>query len=225
MKISALFYSALAFVILGAVLFGLDWQPATLSPMAPIQVVALPPPPPPPPPVVAPKPAVQSSVATSPAAPKVAAPRSAAPRSAAPRSAAPSPAPVAVAPVAPPAEAPKPLCDIAACTQAYHSFTASDCTYLSSTGRRLCTKGVVPTAAVTPAAPVAPASSDVPASIIQEERGAQPATPPAAPTDTQAGTPTGAKCNVSACATAYRTFTASDCTFMASGGVRRLCTK
>ena len=112
----------------------------------------------------------------------------------------------------------KPLCDVAACTQAYHSFTASDCTYLSSTGRKLCTKGVVPTAAAPPAAP---GSSDAPALIMQEERVAQ----PAAPANTQVGTQTGAKCNVSACAVAYRTFTESDCTFMASGGLRKLCTK
>jgi hypothetical protein len=33
------------------------------------------------------------------------------------------------------------------------------------------------------------------------------------------------KCDVTACAAAYRTFTASDCTYMPSAGVRRLCTK
>jgi hypothetical protein len=32
-------------------------------------------------------------------------------------------------------------------------------------------------------------------------------------------------CNVDACASAYRSFRASDCTFMAIGGLRRLCTK
>jgi hypothetical protein len=42
------------------------------------------------------------------------------------------------------ADAP-PKCDIAACTEAYHSFTASDCTYMPSAGvRRLCTKGTPP---------------------------------------------------------------------------------
>ena len=40
-----------------------------------------------------------------------------------------------------PAEAPKPLCDVAACAAAYHSFRASDCTYMPTAGvRRLCTK-------------------------------------------------------------------------------------
>ncbi|HSP50097.1 MAG TPA: hypothetical protein VLN61_07930 [Pseudolabrys sp.] len=33
------------------------------------------------------------------------------------------------------------------------------------------------------------------------------------------------KCDIAACAAAYRTFTASDCTYMPSAGVRRLCTK
>jgi hypothetical protein len=215
MKISVFFYSALAFVIISGVMFGLDWQPATLSPMAPIQVVALPPAPPPPtavPKPTVPKPTVPSPAITSPVATSLAGPKVAAPSPAAPSPAAPSPAAPAAAPP------PKPLCDIAACTQAYHSFTASDCTYLSSSGRKLCTKGVVPTAA---APPVAPASSDAPPPIMQEEHGAQ----SAAPANTQAGTQAGAKCNVSACATAYRTFTESDCTFMASGGVRKLCTK
>jgi hypothetical protein len=215
MKISVFFYSALAFVVISGAMFGLDWQPAILSPMTPIQVVALPPPPPPQ--MVAPKLAVLSPATTSPAAKIPDAPSPVAPSPEAPSPA----APVAIAPAAPPVEATPPiaLCDIAACTRAYHSFTPSDCTYLSSAGRKLCTKGVVPSAAIK--TPAKPASSDAPASIRQEERGAQ----PTAQTNTHGGTQTGAKCNVSACATAYRTFTESDCTFMASGGVRRLCTK
>lgn len=44
-----------------------------------------------------------------------------------------------------PAVAPQPLCDVAACTAAYHSFRASDCTYMPTAGvRRLCTKGKPP---------------------------------------------------------------------------------
>ena len=44
-----------------------------------------------------------------------------------------------------PAAAAQPLCDIAACTAAYHTFRASDCTYIPSLGeRRLCTKGKPP---------------------------------------------------------------------------------
>jgi hypothetical protein len=49
------------------------------------------------------------------------------------------------APAAPAAAETPPKCDIAACTEAYHSFTASDCTYMPSAGvRRLCTKGTPP---------------------------------------------------------------------------------
>jgi len=49
------------------------------------------------------------------------------------------------APAAPAAEAPQPLCDVTACAAAYHSFRASDCTYMPSAGvRRLCTKGTPP---------------------------------------------------------------------------------
>ena len=48
-------------------------------------------------------------------------------------------------PAAPAAGAPQPLCDVTACAAAYHSFTASDCTYMPSAGvRRLCTKGTPP---------------------------------------------------------------------------------
>ena len=47
------------------------------------------------------------------------------------------------APVA--AQVPRPLCDVAACTAAYRTFQASDCTYMPSRGvRRLCTKGRPP---------------------------------------------------------------------------------
>jgi hypothetical protein len=62
----------------------------------------------------------------------------------------PLPAPNAAAqmnePAAPAAaDAPQPKCDVTACTQAYHSFRASDCTYQPSFGaRRLCTKGTPP---------------------------------------------------------------------------------
>jgi|ERR1700688_705922 len=38
----------------------------------------------------------------------------------------------------------QPQCDVNACTAAYRSFKASDCTYLSNAGRRLCTKGQPP---------------------------------------------------------------------------------
>ncbi|HZL61766.1 MAG TPA: hypothetical protein VFC32_05650 [Pseudolabrys sp.] len=44
---------------------------------------------------------------------------------------------------------------------------------------------------------------------------------PAAPATAEAPP----KCDVDACAAAYRTFTASDCTYVPSFGVRKLCTK
>jgi hypothetical protein len=203
MKQSVFIYSALAVIILGSVLFGLDWQPAISPPMKPIQVVALPPPPPPAP-VVAPV-----------AAPKVVTPNPSVPNppvlSAPAMTAAPSPvAPVAQTP-------PKALCDVAACAAAYRSFRESDCTFNPSVGpRQLCTKGVVPKEATT--APAAPAPSDgQPASIMQYEPNARPNAQPSAQSN--------AKCNVSACAAAYHSFTESDCTFMATGGVRKVCTK
>jgi hypothetical protein len=122
---------------------------------------------------------------------------------------------------------PKPQCDVAACAAAYRSFRESDCTFNPSVGpRQLCTKGVVPKeapkeATPAPAAPAPAATSDAPASIMQEERNARPNAPPNAP----AGEQPNVKCNVSACAAAYHSFTESDCTFMATGGVRKLCTK
>jgi hypothetical protein len=72
-----------------------------------------------------------------------------------------------------------------------------------------------PNAAVQTNAPAAPkigASQPETALTIMNE--------PAAPA---AGTPP--KCDVDACAAAYRTFTASDCTYVPSFGVRKLCTK
>jgi hypothetical protein len=103
------------------------------------------------------------------------------------------------------------LCDVAACAAAYRSFRESDCTYNPSFGpRRLCTKGVVPApTAIEPAAP-----ADAAPSILQAEPHPQVGTPPPK-----------AQCNVSACAEAYGSFTASDCTYQPGVGPRRLCAK
>jgi hypothetical protein len=51
--------------------------------------------------------------------------------------------PAAPQPPAPTEAAAQPSvqCDIDACSAAYRTFRASDCTYNSSSGRRLCTKG------------------------------------------------------------------------------------
>ena len=211
MKSSAIFYVAFVLIALGSVLFGLDWQPATLSAMPDADVTAYVAPVPPPKPVI---------VVAAPAGPSVAAPL---PPAANPTLANPAPA----RPPAPRAVQ-TPLCDVAACAAAYRSFRESDCTYNPSVGpRQLCTKGVVPTAApVAPVAPPAqtpapvaqtpapqPPSSDSPPSIVNPEPGTQPA-----------AQPSGA-CNVSACATAYRSFRESDCTFNPSFGPRQVCKK
>jgi len=89
----------------------------------------------------------------------------------------------------------KPKCDVSACTRAFRSFRASDCTYQPSDGpRRLCPIGVVPS---------------------------KPSGPPvAAPTSNS-----NAQCNVNACAAAYASFNRSDCTFQALGGPRMRCAK
>jgi hypothetical protein len=65
----------------------------------------------------------------------------------------------------------------------------------------------------------APATSKIGASqpdaaIIIMNEPAAPATAEAPP-----------KCDIAACSAAYRTFTPSDCTYMPSFGVRKLCTK
>jgi BA14K-like protein len=53
--------------------------------------------------------------------------------------------------------------------------------------------------------------------------------PPAAAQTNEPAAPAAAeappKCDIAACAAAYNSFTASDCTYMPSAGVRRLCTK
>ena len=53
--------------------------------------------------------------------------------------------------------------------------------------------------------------------------------PPAAAQTNEPAVPATAetppKCDIAACAAAYRTFTASDCTYAPSFGVRKLCTK
>jgi hypothetical protein len=61
-----------------------------------------------------------------------------------------------------------------------------------------------------PAAVVAPPAAPAPAPIVAPEPVIAAAPP---------------KCDINACAAAYRSFTASDCTYQPSDGPRRLCTK
>lgn len=216
------FYSTVVLVAAGSVVMGLDWMSAPMPPMpAPKNVVFVPPPPPPAPkPVAAPSdtpipaPTPTPSLIQNPAV------------NPAPAASVAAPVPVAP-PVAPPlAAAVKIRCDADACAAAYRSFRESDCTYNPSFGpRRLCTKGdpakfitVAPAKppeepAPVPAAgePVA-AAPEVPGSIMVPEPGSVPAAAPA-------------RCNVSACAAAYRSFRESDCTFNPSSAPRRLCEK
>ena len=214
------FYSAVVLVAAGSVVMGLDWMSAPMPPMpAPKNVVFAPPPPPPPPPPRAtatssPTPNASQSLDQSPSV------------NAAPAASAAAPVPVAP-PVAPPlAAAAKIRCDADACAAAYRSFRESDCTYNPSYGpRRLCTKGdpakfitVAPAKPTEESAPVtaptvgeaAAPAPEVPGSIMAPEPGSAPAAAPA-------------RCNVSACAAAYRSFRESDCTFNPSSGPRRVC--
>jgi hypothetical protein len=126
-------YGAVLVIALGSVLLGLDWLSAPMSPMvdtqAGLQAVA-------PPPVVAtPAPVAQKATIGAPIVP----PALVAPggqNASAPPSAPPQPEPQA--PIATESQVP---CNVAACTAAYRSFRASDCTYLQTSGlRKLCTK-------------------------------------------------------------------------------------
>ena len=187
---SFLFYCCVLLVAAGSVVFGLDWVAAPMQPMpeteASVQAAKLAANVPPPRPVTA-----------------VAQVRSVYPARPLPQSAdAPAqPEPIIgseprqQAPIA--AAAPEqPKCDVAACSAAYHSFRALDCTWQPFDGpRRFCDKGHPPQAqTATTAAP-------------------EPAAPGAA------------KCNVEACKQAYFTFNPLDCTYQPSNGPRKLCTK
>jgi hypothetical protein len=123
-------YGAVLVITLGGVLLGLDWLSAPMSPMAdteaglhaPAAVRA-------PAASAAPKAAIGAPIVppslVAPATPNV-------PAAAAVQS--PPPAPIA-------APQPEVHCNVDACTAAYRSFRASDCTYMPSAGqRRLCTK-------------------------------------------------------------------------------------
>ncbi len=92
------------------------------------------------------------------------------------------------------------MCDVEACSTAYGSFRASDCTFQPYRGpRRICTRGMAP------------------GSIALNHE---------APDD-QSPMPIGAapsSCNVEACSNAYRSFRAIDCTYQPyGGGARSLC--
>jgi BA14K-like protein len=131
--------SAVLAVALCNVMFGMDWlaeRPA-VRPLAAVTGVTEPPmaaSPPvqaarPPPPAAAGSPPLQGNTAAPPAKGATRPPAAAQTNE----------------PAIPATADTPPKCDIAACAAAYHSFTASDCTYMPSAGvRRLCTKGTPP---------------------------------------------------------------------------------
>ncbi len=97
-----------------------------------------------------------------------------------------------------------PFCDVNACTNAYRSFRASDCTYQPYEGeRRLCKKGNPPVLGRDAAVSGAMKGYDA---LAADERAPIP-------------------CNVAACARAYSSFDASSCTYQPYDGPRRLCRK
>ncbi len=153
-------------------------------------------------------------------------------------------------------------CDVRACSDAYVSFRASDCTYQPYEGpRRLCEKsdGATATATNVPAAstqdrPEPKAeddsssddwataradrqtgredeNSDAARIVRQMTRGQGEADIPVLSADGRiiivhtsgARAQASARCNVAACAKAYSTFNASDCTYQPYDGSRRIC--
>jgi hypothetical protein len=197
---SLLVYCCVLLVTAGSVAFGLDWVSAPLPPMpeteASVQAAKLAAHVPPPGAFRAvaqvrsvyparPLPPGADTGATAMAQPQIAAP-----------------APVAPVPAAQPAQ---PKCDIAACSAAYHSFRAIDCSWQPFDGpRRFCDKGQPPQTEAS-AAPGAASSS-----IVAPEPDAAQSPP---------------NCHVEACRQAVFTFNPADCTYQPSNGPRKLCTK
>ncbi len=190
-----MFYASVALVTAGSVAFGLDWVSAPMQSMpeteASVQAAKLAANIPPPRPYKA----VAQVRSVYPARPLT---QTADARPAAAAMGEPvisvQPPPVAATSAAAPAQ---PKCDIAACSGAYHSFRASDCTWQPYDGpRRFCDKGQPPQ---TEAAIDAGAVAD--------------------------GTQISNKCDVGACRRAYFTFNPADCTYQPSEGPRRLCEK
>jgi len=249
---SVLFYFSLVLVAASSVAFGLDWMKAPLPPMpeteASVQAAKLAAhlPPPPQPAIAKATPRSVYPTRSQPqAGPAVASVEpTAKEETAAPG--APSitaPEPTAAQPAA--ASTP-PKCDVAACSAAYHSFRASDCTWQPFDGpRRLCDKGQPPQQQATNEA-VEPSQYSDKCDIeacrrayftfdptdctYQPSNGARrlcsKGTPPKpataeAPADEKAKQEAAApavsdKCDVEACKRAYVTFNPADCTYKRS---------
>ncbi len=82
------------------------------------------------------------------------------------------------------------------------------------------TKPEAKPAAKPPAAPVQTVSKPQ-----SEQTTAQAPAPIMAPEPVAAATPPSPKCDLEACAAAYRSFTPEDCTYQPNNGPRRLCTR
>lgn len=195
---SFLFYCCVFLVTAGSVAFSIDWTSAPLPPMpeteASVQAAKLA--------ANVPPPGAFRSLAQV---------RSVYPARPLPQTADATPGamvvqPQVAAPVVPIAVAApaQPKCDIAACSAAYHSFRAADCSWQPFDGpRRFCDKGV----------PQQTEASAVPGA----------AGPIVAPEPDAAQSPPN--CHVEACKQAFFTFNAADCTYQPSNGPRKLCAK
>ena len=96
-------------------------------------------------------------------------------------------------------------CNIQACTTAYYSFRASDCTYQPYHGRRrICTKGMSPE---------------------QEQRITKRARIGPFDAEALAARAEAPFCNAAACKAAYKSFDPTDCTYQPYEGPRRICNK
>ena len=201
------FYATLTLIVAGSVAFGLDWVNAPLPPMPETEA------------------SVQAAKLAAHVPPlravQIANVRSVYPARPLPPGSNPNttamvepqigqPAPEQAAPVAA-ADQTQPKCDVAACSAAYHSFRAIDCTWQPFDGpRRLCDKGQPQPQTDASAVTTTPGGSIA----APEANAAQPTVTPAPP-----------NCHVDACKQAYFTFNVSDCTYQPSNGPRKLCTK
>lgn len=214
---SFVFYAVLMVVSLSSVVFGLEWLSEAPPVWKPVQVASVKQPASP-----ADKPPVEAVAVAKPAAAVTA--RAHAPASEASGDAgaidarqtstsntddtttlarAPSASDIMVSePGSESAAAPR--CDVRACTAAYRSFRASDCTWQPYDGpRRFCDRGTPPG----------------PNTVQAAEQATNPDEAVAA--DQQVSN----KCDIEACEQAYFTFNPADCTYQPVDGPRRLCTK
>jgi hypothetical protein len=126
-------------------------------------------------------------------------------------------------------------CDVAACSAAYKSFRASDCTYQPYDGaRQLCEPSQASEAppareaarATAPAAEPRDNGAELRAAVeaVKKITGL-PAGRRLVPFAERGAARAGTSCNVAACAQAYDSFNPADCTFQPYDGPRQLCAR